>query len=421
MSWWAQELQPISYDLANEEDGMTRGVSLICNLFCVVVLAVGCGVGDLGGQDDPYEDDAYDNTYDDTHEEGSPEEDGVVENDTLVEESPNEDEDGIVDEATQTSAAAAFTLYVAPDGSDSADGLTPSTPLKTLMGAQEALRVYKNQINQPVEVRIKSGTYTGQEVLWDLIVPNQTISFIPSDFHFGKTFTGTRPVFDGKSVCSKKAPESAGGGEFCRFFKIVTKSSVPTRLRFYYLRIRYYTTTGIGLHNKGEGRNVVYGCRFEKIGNLYFPNQRHGFTAIGISNSDHNIVKKNIFVDIRNKAKDVRFMHAVYLNVKSAHNRVRWNSTLRVSGDPMKVRHFSNNNVFEHNTLRYSGVAGFLDWPESGECYSWRNAFRYNTIRCGYGGGKSSTIKVKPPQSSGKSCGSLGVRVYSSGNSNQCP
>lgn len=399
---------------------MTRRVHVV---LLMLALAVGCGVGDLGGQGETDDEGslAGDEILDDGLEDDALEDDALQEG--IADEDGHLDEDGILDEETrQTSVAVApFTLYVAPDGRDSADGRTPSTPLKTLMGVQETLRLYKDQIIQPVEVRIKRGTYKGQEVLWDLIIPGQTISFVPADFHFGKAFTGVRPVFDGASVCSKKAPESAGGGEFCRFFKIVTKSSVPTRLRFYYLRIRYYTTTGIGLHNKGEGRNVVYGCRFEKLGNLYFPKQRNGYTAIGISNSDHNTIKKNIFVDIRNKAQDVRFMHAVYLNVKSAHNRVRWNTTLRVSGDPMKVRHFSNDNVFEHNTLRYSGVSGFLDWPESGECYSWRNVFRHNTIRCAYGGGASATVKVKPPQSSGKDCGSLGVRVYSGDNSNHCP
>jgi hypothetical protein len=99
---------------------------------------------------------------------------------------------------------------------------------------------------------------------------------------------------------------------------------------------------------------------------------------------------------------------------------------LRVSGDPMKVRHYSNHNVIEHNTLSHAGVAGFLDWPEGGrkECFSWENVFRNNTLRCGYDGTKSAVVKLRPPPEpdhGNKLCVSLGQRVRTSGNSSSCP
>jgi hypothetical protein len=323
-------------------------------------------------------------------------------------------------------------LFVAHGGSDKADGRSVDAPLATLEGAQAKLREYLPTIDREVEIRIAydgGRAYQGQEVVWSHFSPDFTISFMPADFQPGMRLADLkgRPLFDGKSVCEKKAPETKPNtGEFCKFFVVDGKSRPASRLRFYYLHIRHYTTTGLALHNDGEGHNLVYGCRFEKIGNLYFPEQRQGFTAIGISSSDHNVIRNNHFVDIRNKPVDNRFMHAVYMNVQSSHNTVIHNDVLRVSGDAMKVRHYSNYNSVEHNTIRYSGVAAFLDWPEGGrkECFSWENVFRHNKVVCSYGGGSSEVIKLRPPpepDNGNPLCVSLGHRVLSGDNSNSCP
>jgi len=303
---------------------------------------------------------------------------------TLLPGEEQDDFDGDLDESDeqlderQVSGAPPFRLYVAHGGNDGADGRWSGAPLATLAGAQARLRSYLPTINRNVEIRIAydgGKAYRGQEVVWSHMSPDHTISFMPSDYGPGMRLSDIagRPLFDGKSLCEKKAPEtSKSAGEHCKFFVIDGRSRPASRLRFYYLSITHYTTTGIALHNSGEGRNVVYGCKFMKIGNLYFPKQRAGYTAIGISSSDHNRIRNNHFVDIRNKVADNRFMHAVYMNVLSSDNTVTYNNVLRVSGDPFKVRHYSNRNRITHNTLRYAGVAAFLDWPEGGrkECFS---------------------------------------------------
>ncbi len=332
----------------------------------------------------------------------------------------------------KVASGAPLVLFIAHAGKDSADGRSPQAPLATLEGAQARLRTLLPSLDRDVEIRIAhdgGAPYKGQEVVWSHFSPSHTISFMPSDYQPGarlKDLAG-RPVFDGESVCAGKAPETASqDGEHCKFFVIDGRSRPASRLRFLYLEIRRYTTTGLGLHNDGEGQNLVYGCRFEKIGNLYFPKQRAGYTAIGISRSDHNTIRNNVFVDIRNKPVDNRFMHAVYMNVQSAHNTIAYNQVLRVSGDPMKVRHYSNHNLIERNTIRYAGVAAFLDWPEGGrkECFSWENLVRDNVIRCGYSGGASALVKLRePPEPDGGNplCVSLGKRVRTSGNSVSCP
>ena len=198
--------------------------------------------------------------------------------------------------------------------------------------------------------------------------PDFTISFMPSDFEPGLRLADIkgRPLFDGKSVCAKKTHATASsGGEFCKFFLIDGKSRPASRLRFFYL-------------------------------------------------------------DIRNKPSDDKFMHGVYMNVQSSHNTVAYNNVLRVSGDAMKVRHYSNYNVILHNIIRDAGVSAFLDWPEGGrkECFSWENVFRHNEIHCGYGGTWSEVIKLRPPpepDGGNPLCVAHGSRVLASDNSNSCP
>lgn len=323
-------------------------------------------------------------------------------------------------------------LFVAHAGDDAADGRTIDAPLATLEGAQNRLRSYLPAIDRDVEIRLSyddGAPYEGHEVVWTHTSPDHTVSFMPTDYQVGMGLDDIqgRPLFDGKSICDSKAPATdSSGGEFCKFLVVETETSAASRVRFYYLSIRNYTTTGIGLHQSGEGQNVIEGCRFERIGNLYFPDQRAGYTAIGIGDSDHNQIRNNRFVDIRDKPGDEKYMHAVYMNVTSSYNTISDNSALRVSGDPIKVRHYSNHNLIEHNTLEYAGVAGFLDWPEGGrhECFSWENVIKHNTLRCGYDGSQSATIKLRPPpepDDGNPLCVPLAARVRASGNSNSCP
>jgi hypothetical protein len=292
------------------------------------------------------------------------------------------------------------------------------------------LRALYKSLERDVVVRVAPGTYRGEEVRWTLPSNGHSVSFQPAGFEAGMRFAdvkarGGRPIFDGTAACEAKK-----AGQACKFFLVdQPKGSGPSRLRFLYLDVRNYATTGIGLHNEGEGRNLVYGCRFADIGTYprAYHALLHGMAAVGISDSDHNVVANNRFVNIQNESGDERFLHAVYLNVGSDENRVVGNATFRVSGDPIKVRQFSNRNEITGNTLRCSGGKSFfLDYPEdftpaSGrepECASWENVFSNNRLDCGYDGGSLPATHLEP----GKSCGapSSWQRVHASRNRIAC-
>ena len=329
-------------------------------------------------------------------------------------------------------ASAPLQLFVDPNGSDKGDG-SAQRPLATLMGVHArlvALYPSPNALDRNVEVRIAPGTYPAEEVRWELPSSGHSISFMPSGFKVGMSFDhvkalGGRPIFDGRKACLAHA-----AGQDCKFFLVdQPKNSGPSRLRFYYLDVRNYATTGIGLHNSGDGRNLIFGCRFADIGTYpaAFHKLLHGMAAVGLSDSDDNVVQNNHFVSIRNQTTEVRFLHAVYMNVTSDKNRIVNNFTFRVSGDPIKVRQFSNDNVVTGNTLRCSGGKSFfLDYPEDfpassnrqDECDSWENHFTGNTLDCGYGGGGLLTTYAEP----GRTCGAPASwqRFRVSGNTNAC-
>ncbi|WP_053207178.1 hypothetical protein [Jiangella muralis] len=78
--------------------------------------------------------------------------------------------------------AAPFTLYVAPNGSGSNDGLTPSTPVATLEQAE--YRLTQHAPATDVEIRIAPGTYIAGRTTWRTYIPGHTISFLPIDYTY---------------------------------------------------------------------------------------------------------------------------------------------------------------------------------------------------------------------------------------------
>jgi hypothetical protein len=325
-----------------------------------------------------------------------------------------------------------LTIWMSPEGRDSNDG-SQARPLKSIAGVHEhLLGLYPKgkALDADVEVRIAPGTYSGDEVTWTLPSAGHSITFMPAGFRVGMRYAkvkalGGRPVFDGTRAC--KANKA---GAACKFFNVdQPKGAGASRLRFYYLEIRDWATTGIGLHNSGEGRNLVYGCRFDNIGTYRaaYHELLHGMAAVGLSDSDHNVILNNSFVNIKNQSGEERFLHAVYMNVHSDENRVEGNLTSKVSGDPIKVRQYSNRNVVTNNTLRCSGLKSFfLDYPEpfggntgrAPECDSYRNVFKGNHLDCGYFGGSIAQTFAEP----GKACGAPASwqRFVVSGNTVAC-
>jgi hypothetical protein len=100
---------------------------------------------------------------------------------------------------------------------------------------------------------------------------------------------------------------------------------------------------------------------------------------------------------------------------------------LQTFASTIKVRNYSNFNQIFSNTFWRTGLTAFFsDAPSAGECSSWRNEFRYNTLRCGYSGSAIKTFKDQPQLNlprgqQGPACPVLPEWLYTSGNQNVCP
>jgi hypothetical protein len=332
--------------------------------------------------------------------------------------------------AASESPAGVFTLYMSldgPDNPDDRDGLTPETALRTLNEVQARLIQYKPTIDQNIEVRIRYHStlpyYQGPTTLeWTHTSPRYTISFMPSDYQYGMGISDIagRPVFD-------------GGGSREWFFYLNSTKGERTNLRFYFLRIQGYVPGAIYLRGdpidwaNWNGFNVVYGCYFYNLGNQNDRAAPYGVGAITLKNSDYNTIRSNFFRSLVNVPHDEeKYIHGVYLLNNSGNNVIQANKFSYISGDPIKVRDYSNYNRFYANAFVRTGHQAFLldapkaDNPE--ECNSWRNEFRYNTpLSCGYHGQTISFFKLYARTPSAR-CPALQPLVYSSDNDPRlCP
>lgn len=289
-------------------------------------------------------------------------------------------------DSDQVEPSNVFTLYMAPGGWDEQSGLTANAPLRTIAGVHARLLEYKPVIDQDIEVRIQCGTapYMGQSINWTHTSPEHTISFMPTDYQYGEGIDDilARPVFD-------------GGGMTDWFFDLRVADGEPTNLRFYYLKIQHYIPGGIRFRGNADyfsgwnGYNTVYGCYFFEIGNELYPDEDFGYAGLDLVNSDYNTIKLNHFVHNEDHGSDASHMHGIYLAHNSDHNTASVNNFSWISGDPIRVRDYSNHNIIRNNDIRRSGkYAYFSSYRDlnSDECRCWENEFRDNTINCGYEG-----------------------------------
>ncbi len=184
-----------------------------------------------------------------------------------------------------------------------------------------------------------------------------------------------------------------------------------------------------GDYTKWNGSNRVVGCQFLNLGDGLvddFENPdpekrgkpRFGYNGIKIANSRNNVIAYNYFydlVDVRNiyEGGDGRtgiYMHGVYLAWYSHWNNILHNVFKLVSGDPIKVRDFSNFNSFTDNLFSQAGyyaayAAHFCNFtrgtcfktPDEGEeypreCPSYQNLFAGNILDGSYEDGCQSRL-----------------------------
>jgi hypothetical protein len=284
-----------------------------------------------------------------------------------------------------------FTVYLDPAGDDGNDGLDTGHAIKTLNRAHEIVALAAP--DRDVEVRIRYGTYTAQTVKWTYYHPAHTIAFLPLDYVDGGGIDSIegRPLFDGKGASG--------------FFSLSASKGEKTNLQFYYLHIKNYTGTAIqfaGNRNNFDGGwnggNRIYGVFFEHFGSKY--GSGTGYGAVDLVNSIENEIVNSHFVDLEN-ATSQALLHSVYLAHGSRKNTITSNQFEVDSGDPIRARDYSNENVVTKNTFQQTGVVAFYsDWfcegaactKSTAECPSWKNEFKDNELICGYSGSDISVF-----------------------------
>lgn len=327
-----------------------------------------------------------------------------------------------------------LTLYMSTNGSDLNSGLSLSDALLTIEGVQDRLEALEPVLSRDVDVRIEyipGAKYIRQTVNWTHTSPYHTIRFIPSDY---PDAGGSRediaglPVFDGE-------------GENDWFFDLRVETGEKTNIEIQYLQIEDYLPGGIRFRGdqndfgKSNSHNTVRGCKILQIGNKRRPGSAYGYAAVDLVNSDYNTIRANHFIKNENTTADASHMHGVYLAHNSSNNTITNNRFQTISGDPIRIRNYSNYNTFTENDILESGkYAYYSAWrnAETGECRSWKNEFRNNDISCGYSGNEISLFKEfvrwdgNGSLEDGPSYPSGGCTAYSpwlstSGNIRNCP
>lgn len=286
-----------------------------------------------------------------------------------------------------------FELFLAPDGSDSSDGRTLETPILTIGRAQQILA----QVAPLSDMRIwvLPGRYYGQKVSWTYTSPERRIIFEAFDSEAPK------PVFDGRS----EEGEFLGG----TWLRLRFAGGRHTNLEFRNLRFENYQTA-ISLDGDRNdifgfnGGNVISGCYFFRIGNVFNPALKYSTAVIRLVNSKDNLIENNDFVEAIN-VKSGALLHAIYAAHLSDENHIVQNRFIDNSGDPVRIRDFSNGNLIEDNVFIRAGADGYSEWycdqdtrtdctKPTPECPSWDNQFRYNLLVSAWGGGAIGTWKL---------------------------
>ena len=281
-----------------------------------------------------------------------------------------------------------FRYYLSPDGDDGNNGRGPESPVLTLSRVHQLLQAANP--NDDVEVLIAPGTYNGQTTVWSYTRPDYSITFKPRDPDAGM------PVFEAG------VPDGDGGMDYPggTWFRLNHSSGEATNLVFEGLRIQNYQDA-ISLNGNRNNplaynsHNTIRECYFYRIGNISNPDLSPSTAVIRFVNSQDNVVENNDFVDVVNTTGG-GLIHATYIAHLADRNRIHRNRFINHSGDPIRVRDFSNDNDIRDNYFILAGNTGaYSEWycdqdirddctkPEP-ECPSWENEFRNNLIVSGY-------------------------------------
>jgi hypothetical protein len=268
-------------------------------------------------------------------------------------------------------------IYLDPQGSDTADGLSAERPVASL---QKAVRIAELVVDKEVSrirIRIASGEYKRQAAKARGSIGGREIGLIAADS------TQLRPRFDG---------DGRGG----TWFDLKSASGKPSHYTIAGLEIINYATAinFAGDRNSTElfnGENEVRDNLFTNIGEIARVGSLPSTAVIRLVNSDHNVIKGNHFFHIKNTAR-CALLHSVYVAHDSTANVIEGNVFEDTCGDAVRFRDGSHSNLVKDNTFIDAwDKAPVSDWycdrerrsdctKKSGECPSMNNVLENNTV-----------------------------------------
>jgi Right handed beta helix region len=311
------------------------------------------------------------------------------------------------------------TLYVAPNGNDSNAG-TAAAPLASLNGANAKLPA---TLTKDYRIIVRGGTYRQHWAVWTKSSPSQRIHI--------EAAAGETPIFDGRAAGASLTVMPVA-------LHLLTPDTVAN-ITVRGLTIQNYGQMGIMLRG---ACNRIFDNEIKDIGNLAAdckqvplpaPNQSQlgwvfkrpectewagdgckceGYGAIDMPGASRTVVKHN---DIINSINGSQFgskaglMHAMYVAYQSQQNLLEDNYVRGVSGNPVKFRDGSSNNVAKNNYLERAGNGNFfVDGPSSGEPASVNNELVGNVATFSTTGAtnvlvnKASSFVITGDQGTGK-------------------
>ena len=261
-------------------------------------------------------------------------------------------------------------LWVSSSGSDSNNGQSAATPLRSLQRANDLLcsQTFLRRctgIGKTVKVNIAAGTYPNASTVWTYSDPTYATQII-----------GQGVVMDGRF--------STDWGMH------ISPRNTRSNIQVFHIKWTRYLRGGMTI---GEGnRNRIYGNTFHRIGSYYSKRPEiRAFAGIYLINNKENSIERSVFVDILNTGAGYGNEHGLYI-VDSTHNRVSGSTFSNVGGDPIRVRDGADYNTISGNAFINSGYLGYIgDWrcldtavvtcPDGDESLSWNNSFTGNVLK----------------------------------------
>ncbi len=266
---------------------------------------------------------------------------------------------------------APLTFYIAPRGSDKAQG-TREKPLATLDGAQQKLT---DLANHDYVIIVRGGEYRGQTVTWTHTAPGAHVHIRAAD--------GEIPIFDGMLTGTTKSRRAT------LFHLAPASSEEKTNLTLEGLTIRNYIQSGIDwrgecgrifnnkLYNIGDavgdcrapaaaegkptdGKWIINqpsakceasdpACCSKADGDCYCL----GIAAINLLGASHNLLEHNDVIDAVNQIKP-KEIEGISLaedanRLRSTFNLIEHNYVRNSTGPGSKAREGSGQNFFANN------------------------------------------------------------------------